>query len=318
MPRAFSQATAEQVITVSEASVALRSSATVDSIRKFVDLPTDHTKNALALAEDLGLLEEKSGIFFPASPLCRLLRTPHDQERAAVLRITIESYKPFLIFREELEATNDPTAAASRTKTRLDLECHREEVKDTLLNLATYSGALVASHGNVYERDLKSVSNLLLELASGSREESAAIFTVREELGAEAANLVNHEDVVLPLATSLRHASGGGAGREAVLHAGIALESFLDWYAMDRAVDLAGANGVNAKLDTLRQRQCLPKKLVFTGKYVGHARNAADHGNDTDIGAPWSISDATGRNIVFVAANFIKSVIAYRDNNFEI
>ena len=30
----------------------------------------------------------------------------------------------------------------------------------------------------------------------------------------------------------------------------------------------------------------MPKKLAAVGKYLGHVRNAADHGVDTEVGAP--------------------------------
>ena len=185
------------------------------------------------------------------------------------------------------------------------------------MNLATYSGALKAGHGNSYERDSKSATNLLAELAAGSAEDAAAIYTVREELGRLAANLVNHNEVVFPLASSLRHASGGAA-REAILYAGNAVDSFLDWYAIDRGANLQGATGINGKLEKLQQQNFLPKKLVFIGKYIGHLRNAADHGIDADVGAAWEISQGTGRNHVFVATSFIRSVVAFRSGQFEL
>ena len=318
MPRQFSQATAEQVIHVSEAVVALRDSADVPSIAKYTDLPTTVTEKALGLAVDLGLLDENGNIYLPCSPLCKLLRTPQETEKAAVLRVTIESYEPFLVFREEYEATKDASRAATRTKTRLDLDCHREEVKDTLVNLATFSGALKVSHGNTFERDDQSMRNLLAELAARSGEEAAAIHTIRQELGDDAAAEVDHENIIRPLATALRHASGGAAGREAVLHAGNAVDSFLDWYAVETNINLQGATGINGKLDRLQQQGNLPKKLVFIGKYVGHTRNAADHGFDQDVGAAWDVSEATGRNIVFVATRFIASVLARRNGHHEV
>lgn len=316
--RSFSQATAEQVVLVSEAVVALSPNATASTVAIFTDLPQGHTDKALKLAIDIGLVSQTGQTFSEASPLCRLLRTPHDKERAAVLRIMIESYLPFTVFREELEACNDASVAASRTKAKLDLDCHREDAKDTLLNLATYSGALTVSHGGAYERDSRSMTNLLLELALGSEEVAAAIFTVRKELGDDAANIMDHEQMIVPLATSLRHASAGGSGREAVLHAGNAVDTFLDWYGQDQGANLAGATGINGKLDKLQQQGYLPKKIVFIGKYLGHVRNAADHGNDTEIGAPWNVGDGTGRNFVFVAIEFIKSVVAKRTGRFEV
>lgn len=318
MPRAFSQATAEQVIRVSEATIALGGKAEKQSISGYTDFPLNLTEKALLLAEDLQLIKENNGTFAPLSPLCKLLRTPQEKERAAVLRITIESFEPFQIFREELEATADASIAATRTKARLDLDCHREEIKDTLVSLATFSGALIVSHGNNYERDNKSMSNLLLELAEGSGEEAAAVYLIRCELGVGAADWVDHANVVVPLATSLRHASGGNAGREAVLHAGNAVDSFLDAYAAQCGANLQGATGINGKLDKLQNQGHLPKKLQFIGKYIGHCRNAADHGLDQDVGAAWDISDATGRNIVFVSAQFIASIYKKQSNSYEV
>lgn len=225
----------------------------------------------MSLAVDLGFLvkEDKANRYEPHSLLCRLLRTPHERERVAILRIVLESFEPFLVFREELEITKDPAEAARRTKTKLALDSHREDIKDTLLSLATYSGALKAGQGNSYERDTDGMQRLLQELSSGSGEESSSIHAIREELGEHAANQVDHENVIIPLATALRHAFTEGLGREAVVHASNAIESFLTSYAESVGVDLQGASGVNAKVDRLKQQRKLPKKLQFVGKYIG-------------------------------------------------
>lgn len=318
MPRQFSQATAEQVLRVSEAAVALNASATALTISQYNDLPQDLTQRALNLAVDLGLLAVNADNFMPASPLCKLLRTPQEKERAAVLRVIIESYEPFLVFREELEATADAAAAANRTKVRLELDCHREEIKDTLVSLATFSGALIVGHGNSYERDNKSLSNLLAELAAGSGEEAAAIYRVREELGPAAAAVCDHYEVIAPMAASARHASGGAAGREAVVNAGNAVESFLSWYGNECGHPVGNSHGLNAKVEALRIGGHIPTKLVNASKYLGHIRNAADHGVDNDIGAAWDISEATGRNYVFVALQFIRSVVDFHNGRHEI
>ena len=75
MPRAFHQATAEQVVTVSEAVAALGGSD-AEKIATFTDLPQLTVDSALNLAADLELLTENAGQFASASPLCKLLRTP--------------------------------------------------------------------------------------------------------------------------------------------------------------------------------------------------------------------------------------------------
>ena len=315
MTRPFHQATAEQVVIVSEAVISL-GGGDAATIAAFTDLPSATADSALKLSADLGLLSENAGQFTAASPMCRLLRTPQDGEKAAILRVTIESYEPFLVFREEHEATNNVTDAAQRTKVKLALDCHREHVKETLLSLATYSGALTAGQGNTYERDARGLSALLDELAAGSRDVAEATLTIRQELGAAAAQ-VDHDHVILPLVAGLRHAAASN-GREAVLQAGIAVENFLTAVAASHATNIVGANGINAKMDRLKNAGHYPTKLLNVCKYVGHVRNAADHGADADIGAPWDITAQTGRNYVFVAIMLIKAMHSHRNGKHDI
>ncbi len=309
MPRPFYQATAEQVIVVSEAVVSLGASDAA-AIAAFTDLPMATAEGALRLAADMNLLIENAGQFSIGSPLCKLLRTPQDREKAAILRVALESYEPFQVFREEHDATGNISDAAQRTKVKLDLNCHREEVKSTLLSLATYSGALTPGQGNNYSRDALGLTALLDELVAGSREIADATQTIRQELGVDVA-LIDHALVIQPLVAGLRHAVAG-AGREAVLQAGIAIENFLVGVAAHHGTNIVGAHGVNAKMDRLVTASHYPGKLHNVCKYLGHVRNAADHGADTEIGAPWDLSPQTGRNYVFVAAMFIRAMIAHR------
>lgn len=306
MARPFFQATAEQVVLVSEAIASLDQANPIH-VGAFTDLPAETAESALKLAEDLGLLGEGDGSFFPATPLCKLLRTPHEQEKAAILRVFLESYEPFTVFRDEYDATQNVSDAANRTKTKLDFDCHREKIKETLLNLATYTGALTAGQGNSYTRDVRGITAILDEIAAGSREFAEASSTIREELGA-VAEQVSQANVIQPLAVALRHAAAG-AGREAVLQAGIAVENFLTEQGVSLDVDLNGANGVNAKVERLFQAGHYPSKIRNLSKYIGHIRNAADHGVDDEIEAPWTISPQTGRNYVFVAAKMIKAMV---------
>ena len=87
--------------------------------------------------------------------------------------------------------------------------------------------------------------------------------------------------------------------------AGNAMDSYLAALGTRLGVVLTGAHGINAKLDELRRANQMPMKLLNMGKYLGHVRNAADHGVDTDVGVAWSIRPATGVEYVFVACSFI-------------
>lgn len=316
MARPFFPATAEQVISAVSAVAAMGVPVDKSFVATFCDLTEEHAEKALMLASDLGFLEKVGQAFEALSPMCRLLRTPRDVEKAAVLRIVLESFEPFVVFRDEIDIQGSAADAAKATKARLDIDSHREELKDALLSLATYSGALISESGGNYTRDRDGLPNLLRELAVGSAEQAASAQTIRQELRG-ASDQVSQANVVEPLAAALRYAATPSA-REAVLNAGNAIDTFLDEVAARNAVNVNGAFGINAKIEKLVQASALPKKLQNIGKYLGHVRNAADHGNDQDINSPWNISNSTGLNYVFVACSFIAAVIDFENQKFEL
>jgi hypothetical protein len=315
VPRLFYKATAEQVISTSEAVVSLGNS-NANAVATFTDLPEDIAESALNLAVDLGLLSLVAGSYSVLSPLCKLLRTPQDREKAAVLRVVLESYEPLQVFREEHLATSNVTEAAQRTKAKLDLGCHHEDVKTTLLSLSTYSGVLTASQGANYVQEAGILTALLDELVAGSREIADATKTIRQELGQSAA-LVDHAQVIEHLVAGLRHAVAG-SGREAVLQGGIAIENHLNESGQHHGVNVAAAHGVNAKMGQLTNAGHYPRKLENVSKYLGNIRNAADHGADQEIQAMWEITSQTGRNYILVAAMFIRSMWSHRSGAHEI
>lgn len=317
MPRQLPAATAEQVVAAVEAAISNSGTCSASFAASYCDMPADRASAALDLACELKLLARNGDNYQVVHPMAALLRTPQQAEKAAVLRILLEQFEPFVVFRQELDATGDPSAAATRTRATLDLIPHREDVKTTLLNLATFTGALKAGAAGAYERDVKGIAASLQELAAGASELAQAIAQVRETLGGPLANSLSANEVIDPLGQALRHASGGNA-REAVVHAGNATESFLSAVAMAQNVNLVGANGLNAKLDKFDQAASLPKKLIFVGKYLGHVRNAADHGLDPNVGRAWTIHESTGLNYVYVALSFLMAVTKHYAGASEI
>lgn len=310
MPQPFSSATAEQVVAVVEAVVVAGAPTKPEFVADFSDLPQPQAEEALKLSIDLGLLTHNAGRYVPSNPLCRFLVTPNQMQKAAVLRVLLESYKPFVVFRERLVATTLASNAAQQTKVALDLNAHRENIKDTLVSLGTYSHALITEGGGRYRPETNPTENLLEIVAQGCQDAAAAEARIRQQVGVDAAALISRDDVIVPLADALLRARGGD-GRGAVLAAGNAVESYLEAYAGRRNVAVAGATGINAKIDRLSQGNVMPRKLAFSGKYLGHIRNAADHGVDTDVGASWTIRGNTGTEYVFVACSFIAGVTAY-------
>jgi hypothetical protein len=304
MANPFWRATAEAVVAAVDAVYVTNGTADVERVADFAQLTSTNAEAALALAMDLGFLTSTGSDYSPLSPLCRAFASPNQRRKAAALRIVLEAYVPFTLFRDRLIATEDATAAAKQIKILLKLDVHHDDIKDTLLSLGQYSQALVAEGGGVYRAKEAAADDPLEALAVGCAEDTAAERRIRLQLGAQAADQVSRDDVIVPLSNALQRASAKD-GRGAVLAAGNAVDSYLTEFGQRANVNLAGKHGINAKAEALQQGTVLPKKLLNVSKYLGHVRNAADHGIDDDINAAWDIREHTGVEDVFVACSFI-------------
>lgn len=310
MPRKFTDATAELVVQTVEA-VHAQGEATVDDVASFCDLSKGQVENALFLAVDLGLVKLGGTKYSEASPLARFLSTPDDSRKAALMRIVLESYEPFVVFRTRLSATNSVDTAAQQTKASLDLGAHREEIKDTLISLGTFAGALTSQGGGRYVASDQLLAIQIQSLAQAANDNASAEAIIRKRIG-PLVDKVDRLEVIMPLATALLKSKDGDA-KGSVVDAARAVESFLARLADRKAVVLTGANGINQKLDKFRPDNKLPKKIVEAAKYLGQIRNAADHGIDVDpeVSSVWQIQDTTGQYYVFVTCSFISAALEH-------
>src|ERR1700678_4006517 len=131
MPGLASPTTAEHVVGAVEAVVANGNAAEPSLVADFLDTSVARATAALDMAVELGLLVHRNPSYHVASPLCRFCSI--SEQKAAVLRIVLEAYRPFIKFRERLVATADVGQAARQTKTLCTLSADRDEVKDTLI-----------------------------------------------------------------------------------------------------------------------------------------------------------------------------------------
>ncbi len=313
MPRSFSQSTAELTVQVAEA-VCINQECEIQFIQDFCDLSGAQATSALELALDIGLVANDGGNYKPESPLIRFLCTPDESKKAAILRILLESYLPFIKFRERLLATDSADIAAQQTKVMLDLDAHREEIKDTLISLGTYAKAIQSEGGGRYISNDSTLTNQLHDIAQSCADLAESEACIRTEIG-DYSETLDRGEVIHPLSSALLKARNNQP-TEAVAEAASAIESYLARLATRMGVNLTGATGLNSRLDKFRTNNILPKKIVEAGKYLGQIRNAADHGVDIDpdVSAEWNILDSTGIQYVFVACSFIRSC-GSRENN---
>jgi len=313
MPRIFYQSTAELLVQVAEA-VCTHHECDLQFVQDFCDLSNAQASGALELTADIGLISKDGNKFKPDSPLIRFLCTPDESRKAAILRVLLESYEPFVKFRERLLATSSVDTAAQQTKVVLELSAHREEIKDTLISLGTYTKAIQSEGGGRYTSNNNNLTNQLHEIADSCGDLSDAVACIRTEIG-DYSDSVDRVEVIQPLASALLKARNN-LPTEAVAEAATAIESYLARLADRTGVNLAGATGLNSRLEKFRCNNVLPKKIVESGKYLGQVRNAADHGVDVDpdVGAVWEILESTGIQYIFVACSFIRACGA-REND---
>jgi len=308
MPRTFAQSTAELVMQVTEA-VQANGKADSTFVQNFCDLSATQADNALQLATDLGVLKLIAGKYISANPLVSFVATPDESRKAALLRVVLESYEPFIVFRNRLTATNSADTAAQQTKAKLEIDAHREEIKDTLISLGTFTSALSSQGGGRYTAADHELNNQLRALAAAANDQAAAEAIIRQQIG-ERVDLLDRTEVIVPLANALLNATASRT-KDAVADGARAVESFLARLADRLTVSLAGANGINQKLDKFRTDNHLPKKVVEAAKYLGQVRNAADHGVDVDpeVENVWEIQQSTALQYVFVACSFISAAL---------
>jgi hypothetical protein len=289
---------------VIEAAHVFGKPASVDYLAQFADLTPTQAEQAARLAVDLGLLQEMNGTFESASPLTRFFATGDMPKKAIILRLVLESYEPFVFFRDRLISTDTAATAAQQTRAVLDLDAHREEVKDTLISLGTFSQALAGEGGARYLPVPAPAANRMEELAAAAEDVAAAEGRVRAQVGPGTAQVCSPQDVIRPLADALMRAANGD-GRGAVVAAGNAVESYLTEFGARAGIDLTGAHGINAKVQRLAEAGVIAPKIAAIGRYLGNIRNGADHGVDPDVGAAWAIRPSTGIEFVYVACSFI-------------
>lgn len=315
MPLA-SPTTAEHVMGAVEAAIAHGGEASVDLVAEFLETTPTRATAALDLAVDLGLLFSSAGTYKAVSPLCRFTSIP--DQKAAVLRIVIEAYRPFVVFRERLLSNPDVALASRQTKTLCGLPAHRDEVRDTLISLGTYAHALVTEGGGNYQLETAPAVNMLQALAVACTEMASAETRIRSQLGpaAETTLMPLRDTVIVPLADALLRAKNRD-GSGAIQAAGNAVEAHIDALAGRMGVALGGATGIISKLDKFSPPpRRLPRKLIQVGIYLGAIRNAADHGTDSDINnLSWQIRDATALEYVYVACSFIAATITIERND---
>lgn len=313
MPYNIVISTAEDIVGVVDAVLAKPENCSRDYISEFADLSTTQTDNALLMAQELNLINSNpDGTFGSESFLARLIvSSRNDTHKAAIMRLVLEQYEPYVKFKNRYLFTGSIDHASKQIKAMYSMSSSYKDIRNTIINVGTYSRALINDGANSYKFNQDDVSYIeILELALKFKANDDNALC--EQLGEEACSYLNKETVFNPLSEAYSKIQNFANDKNSIiLYAGNAFESFLQQIADESGVSLVGKNGISGKADALVS--VLSKKHRGMINYIIQIRNSADHGADPNEGGKiWDISDDTAQFFPFIVASIIKNIIKYR------
>ncbi len=312
--------TAEDIVSVVDAVLARSEKCDLIFISKFADISELQAKNALDMAIEMGLLTmDQDGICYKSeSLLARLLVSARsDQHKATIMRFVLEQYRPFITFKARYSFSQSIDLACKQVKTLYGMSSSYKDVKNTLTNIATYAKAMISDGANQYIFNDDCVTYLeILDVVLKSKANDE--YALRTLLGEETYGFVDEEKVYSPLSDAFSKVQNELSDcKTIVLYAGNAFESFLKQIADKHQKDLTGKSGIVQKSNALSD--VISKKHRGMIDYIGHVRNAADHGADVDEnGAVWGISEETARVYPTIVATIIKDIVLRESGQFYV
>lgn len=316
-----SQTNAEEIIGATDAVVQKHNGADIQLIADFLATTPTNAQNAANMAVELGLIRyDGTSLYFPKLPYANYLVTSNQIQKASVLRFFLEEYEPYKYFKNRLLITNSSLEASNQVKTVLGLTAHRTELNHTFISLGTFTNSIINEGAGNFSPNANNDYEFISITEEVIHNRQSAELKIRERLGEPLIQWINNQDVYEPIVTAYQRAANTQIDERApIVSAGNAIESFLTQIAAHLNVQLNNAHGINAKIDRITQAGHLSDKHKQICKYLGHIRNACDHGIDQQIGQAWSISQETGVEYVHVALSAMKSIYrAIFDGTFEI
>lgn len=159
------ETTAEDVVEVVDAVLAKPTDCNIEFIEEYTDLPREKVENAIHMSKELELIKEESNIFYKKSYLSRVLvSASSDKQKAAVMRLVIEEYPPFVEFKRRfLFSSTSVQEVCRKVKVIFSMSISERSVKSTLISLATYGRAMISEGGEKYTFN-QDETNYMLEI----------------------------------------------------------------------------------------------------------------------------------------------------------
>lgn len=308
--------TAEDIVGVVDAILAKPKNCSKDYICEFADISVMQAENALIMAQELNLISLNSnGTYKSDSFLARLIvSSRNDDHKAAIMRLVLEQYEPYAMFKKRHGFTGSMDLASKQIKTLYSMSSSYKDIRNTIINIGTYSRALINDGANTYSFNQDEISYIeILELALKFKaNDDNALST---QLGELACSYIDTKNVFEPLSEAYSKIQNVNNDKNTIiLYSGNAFESFLQQIADENGISLEGKSGISAKSDALKS--VISKKHRGMIQYIIQIRNAADHGADSNEGGRvWDISDDSAQFYPMIVSSIIRDIVFYKNGN---
>jgi len=311
MPYEVCRTTAEHVLESVEAVLLSPDSADVPLVAAYLDTSADIAADALEMAAQLGFVTATgNGRYVAKQPLASYLAAADRHKKAAILRFALEQYPPFRTFRDRLAFADRTATAAQQTRALHSIKASKDIVAATLISLGTYARALESEGAGVVAPTKTEPGDFLLSVDEVVRERADVEIMLLRRLGEGAAAWIDREQVLRPLVDAyLKLKDASDDPLAPVQCAARAVEGFLTQLARHHSYTFASATGINGMADELAKQKMLTTKHKNMLKYLGHVRNAAEHGPDPETGSAWAISQTTCMEYVNVAMSVMTVLV---------
>lgn len=306
---------AEDIVGVVDAVLARSSECTKAFISEFADISEIQAENALIMAEQFGLVNHDTTtmLYDSSSFLARLIVSSRDDNhKAAIMRLILEQYEPYVTFKARYSFSDSIDLASKQVKIMYSLPCSYKDIRNEIINIGTYSKAIINDGANSYKLNQDDVSYIeILEL--GLKFKATDDNALRQQLGTEVCNYIEKIKVFDPLSDAYSKIQNVTTDPKApIIYASNAFESFLQQIADKHLISLIGKNGIGQKSAALAT--VLSKKHRGMIDYINQVRNAVDHGADIDEGGKvWALSEDTAQLYPMIVSSVIKDIV-FREN----
>ena len=310
------QTTAEHVLSVADAVVLKNGTASKDFISEFTGLKDNFLDNALAMADEIGLILIDGMAYKTNNPISKHLSFCNKRTKPDILSIFLDEYPPFKFFIKKLSLEEVPSEAARQTCALMNITTDNNILLNTFISLGSYCRLIIQQGGGLLTVNKNDIAVAFEDLFKIIVENNTAHNYLQKRMGIAVYSSLDTVEIIDPLVRAVIKLNQDGVlSKDVIRDAATAVESYLTKLIDSLVTNPRTATGIIQKSQLLKSEGIIKKKHAGIIEYLGQIRNASDHGTDNEINQTWRISVKTSLAYVNVAIDIIGNLEDFIKNS---